>query len=111
MALPTALTFGGQKYTIKFIDNLKSHKKSELLGLCVFAKNEIHLDPNQGLSSLKSTLLHESVHAMANAMDWDAKEATVVKVEKLIYAMVKENPHLFRWLLEKEKPNHTEETL
>lgn len=100
MALPTSLRFGGQRYTVKLQDDLK-RKHRDLLGLCVYEKNEILLDPDQGLDSLKSTLLHEALHAGANAIDWDAREATVIKMERVVYALLKENRNLVRWLLEK----------
>lgn len=100
-ACPTKLQFGGQKYIVKFIKDLK-RKGQDLLGLCVYEKNEILLNPDQGLDSLKSTLLHEAIHAGASALDWEAKEATVVKVEKLVFALIRENPGFIRWLLARE---------
>lgn len=98
---PTKLRFGGQKYFVKFVTDLKQRGKV-LLGLCVYEKNEILLNPDQGLDSLKSTLLHEAIHAGANALDWDAKEATVIKIEKLIFSLLRENPGFIRWLLQRD---------
>ena len=109
MELVTKLTFGGQRYSVRLKDGLKQRGKS-LLGLCVYEKNEILLNPDQGLDSLKSTLLHEALHAGANALDWDAHEATIIKMEKVVYALIRENPNLVRWLLAKEKPASTGET-
>ena len=109
MECPTKLKFGGQHYLVRLKDGLKQRGKS-LLGLCVYEKNEILLNPNQGLDSLKSTLLHEALHAGANALDWDAQEATVIKMEKVVYALIRENPSLVRWLLTKEKSTSTGET-
>ena len=103
MGAPTKLRFGGQKYTIRYVEELQQKGKA-LLGLCVCEKNEIRLNPDQGADSLKSTLLHEAIHAAAHALDWEAKEATVVKVEKLVFALLRENPGFARWLLEKDKP-------
>lgn len=102
MKAPTELRFGGQIWKVVQKSGMVGKKKKPLLGECVYEKTTIHVEPKQSLDSYKSTLLHECVHAAANAMDWEAKEQTVIKIEKLIYALVKDNPGLFKWLMSKK---------
>jgi hypothetical protein len=49
---------------------------------------------------IKSSLLHEAVHASAHHMDWRTKEATIVKIEKLIFALIRDNPEFTKWIME-----------
>ena len=98
MKAPSELRFGGRIWKVEFVPQLIENKK-ELLGKCEFTSSTIRVLRTQSLDSLKSTLLHECIHARADAQDWDAKENTVIKIEKVIYAMLKDNPKLFRWLL------------
>jgi len=99
--MPVALRFGGQTWKVKLGKELEKTGK-QLLGKCDYTNTTILIDPDQSLDGFKSTLLHEAVHAQAHALDWDAKEKTVIKVEKLIYAMLRDNPTLFRWLLSRK---------
>ena len=98
MKAPDSLRFGGRIWKVELVSELLD-KKQELLGKCDYADSTIRVVKKQSLDSLKSTLLHECIHAQAEAQGWEAKEITVIKIEKLIYAMLKDNPKLFRWLL------------
>ena len=98
MKCPPALRFGGRIWKVEFVSQIPD-KNKELLGKCEFAESRIRIVKTQSLDSLKSTLLHECIHAQADAQDWEASEKTVIKIEKLMYTMIKDNPKLFRWLL------------
>ena len=98
MKAPLELRFGGRIWKAEFVSEIPDSKK-ELLGKCDFTDSRIRVVKKQSLDSLKSTYLHECVHAQADAQNWEATEKTVIKIEKLIYAMLKDNPKLFRWLL------------
>ena len=98
MKAPLELRFGGRIWKAEFVSEIPDSKK-ELLGKCDFTDSRIRVVKKQSLDSLKSTYLHECVHAQADAQNWEATEKTVIKIEKLIYAMRKDNPKLFRWLL------------
>ena len=58
----------------------------------------IKLSANQSLEGMKATLLHEAIHAQADAMEWNATEKTVLRVEKLLFSLIRNNPDLIRWL-------------
>ena len=93
--LPQSLRFGGTVYKVVYPPEI-SHRR---VGLTDHNKSVIHVSQEQSMDQMKSTLLHEAVHAGAHAMDWEAKEATVIKIEKLMFAMIRENPDLFKWIM------------
>jgi hypothetical protein len=50
---------------------------------------------------VKSSLLHETIHGAAHHMDWTTKEKTIVKIEKLMFTLVRENPDFITWIMER----------
>lgn len=92
---PTKLRFGGTEYKVLYLPKVTS---KDLAGSCDHPKSLIRISQDQSLEQMKSTLLHEAIHAESHAMDWDAKEATVIKMEKLFLSLLRNNPQLMEWI-------------
>lgn len=106
MKSPKTVRFGGVYYKVEYPEKVKSGK---LAGLCDHDKALIRVSSELGMEMQKSTLLHESLHAAAHHIDWKASEETIVKMEKMLMALLRDNPGFIRWLLQKDKEQVTSE--
>ena len=100
MKAPKRLRFGGTEYKVLYLPQVMEGRDKHLQGTCDYKKTLIQVSTDQSMEAMKSTTLHESIHAAAFQMDWEAKEATVLKMEKLFWSLLRDNPHLIKWLLE-----------
>ncbi len=79
----------GQKYSIEYHANIKTDDKDEVYGDTDKGRKRIRIDlaNNRGLADLKSTLLHECLHAILaqsgidNMLTDEVEEAIVVALE------------------------------
>ena len=86
-------------YQLSFPEKIDN---DELNGECDHDKCLIQVSLEQHPEMVKSTLLHESIHAAAHGIDWKIREGTVVKIEKMMFGLLRDNPELVAWILEKE---------
>jgi len=105
MKAPTKLRIGGQTYKVIYPPVLEGR-----VGDQDSTRTLIRVSQNQSLDGMKTTLLHEAIHAQAEAMDWAAKEPTVLKMEKLFFSLIRDNPNLIKWILHAEELQQTETT-
>lgn len=98
--IPKTLRFGGVFYKIAYPAKVKGGK---LAGRCDHDKALIEVSQEQAGDMQKSTLLHESLHAAAHHIDWSVTEKTIVKMEKMLMALIRDNPGFIKWLLQKDK--------
>jgi len=67
------------------------------LGRCDFTNQKIFVSTNQGMDSLKDTLLHEIIHGVAYLMgldDEDTEEAFVGRIATGLRLVIKDNAWL-----------------
>ena len=78
-----------------------SHKQA-LLGQCDHKALAIMLSPDQAPLALKSTLLHEVLHAVINTAGFEItdedEERLVSVLEAPLLQLVRDNPDLIAWL-------------
>jgi|SRR3990172_3263931 len=95
---PQTLRIGGVEYKILYPLEIKG----KLMGECDHDKSLILISQDQSQVMIQSTLLHEAIHTSAHHIDWKPREDTVRKIEKMIFALIRDNPEFVKWLLEKE---------
>jgi len=93
MKLPKSFRLFGKPWTIK-------RRKLKESGNCCHYKAEVQLDPRKTSSGqIKTTLLHEVVHAIEGDMDIKISEKDVNRISVGLYAWMKDNPKVVKWLL------------
>lgn len=76
-------------------------------GKCSPESCEIHLRQTQDIQQKKDTLLHECLHAVDEAMQLGLTEEQVYGLAGGVYALLHDNKHFAKWLL--ERSDETEE--
>ena len=101
MRKPTSFKFGHRRVKIKYISDKKANKLG-IYGQIDPSKNEIQLDKTLKPTQLINTLLHESVHLIAEHYHWNlpAKEEEMVceTVINGICDLLSQNPKLLSYL-------------
>lgn len=101
MRKPTSFKFGHRRVKIKYISDKKANKLG-IYGQIDPSKNEIQLDKTLKPTQLINTLLHESVHLIADHYHWNlpAKEEEMVceTVINGICDLLSQNPKLLSYL-------------
>jgi hypothetical protein len=78
-----------------------------LRGLCDHAAQRIFIEEPQQISLLKSTVLHEAIHAMADTIGFRWSETTVEQAEQVFFAILRDNPTFARWLIARDDPTNS----
>jgi hypothetical protein len=74
---------------------------ADLYGLCDKGKHVISLHPEQSPTRLRSTLVHELLHALCDLTGVDddkAEERIVTVLAPAVLALLQDNPRLVNWL-------------
>ena len=101
MRKPTSFKFGHRRVKIKYISDKKANKLG-IYGQIDPSKNEIQLDKTLKPTQLINTLLHESVHLIADHDHWNlpAKEEEMVSETVIngLCDLLAQNPKLLSYL-------------
>jgi hypothetical protein len=101
MRKPTSFKFGHRRVKIKYISDKKATKLG-IYGQIEPSKNEIVLDKTLKPTQLINTLLHESVHLIADHYHWNlpAKEEEMVSETVIngLCDLLAQNPKLLSYL-------------
>jgi len=90
MKIPKKINVKGQNYKIKFVKNLKNEEGEECDGLCDRKKRLIEIDSALKGGDLKSTFIHECLHAVViecslhEVISYGAEEIIVGNMESFL---------------------------
>lgn len=101
----------GQKYSIEYYDNIKTDDKEDVYGDTDKGKKRIRIDlsNNKSQSLVRSTLLHEVLHAILsqsgldNLLTDEVEEAIVVAIEHGLFPLVEFRPSIWERIRPKSK--------
>lgn len=97
---PTSVTVGPYRYKVVVDD---ARIPPDLYGLCDKGKHTISLHPDQSAVRLRSTLVHELLHALCDLTGVDddkAEERIVTVLAPALLEVLRKNPRLVDWLTE-----------
>ena len=97
---PASITVGPYRYGVTVDD---ARIPPDLYGLCDKGKHVVALHPDQSAVRLRSTLMHELLHALCDLTGVDddkAEERIVTVLAPALLALLRENPRLLEWLTE-----------
>lgn len=84
----------GKTYSVSLDEDMSNY------GECNYKKQTITYSPRQHDDQLKDTLLHEIIHAVDHAVHLELSEKQVHALAGGLYAVLKDNPELSKWLTE-----------
>lgn len=99
---PVRARIAGSYYKINYVPMIEHPEIGELAGDCNSSKQEIRISTNQVEDRQKTTLLHELIHAIADDLNYDWPEATVLQAERLTMMLLRDNPGLLEYIRRKE---------
>ena len=97
---PASVVVGPYRYRIVVDD---ARIPPDLYGQCDKGKHVVALHPDQSAVRLRSTLMHELLHALCDLTGVDddkAEERIVTVLAPALLALLRENPRLLEWLTE-----------
>jgi hypothetical protein len=97
---PNKIRILGKTYSVKFTNDAPVHEDAQ--GHCDYLK--LRLTVREGLAPAeeRSTLLHEALHAVSQAMGMNLSEAQVGRLEGGLFAMIRDNPEFIDYLKKKD---------
>lgn len=106
MKFPSKVRVGAHVYRLKYDIELRRH---ELTGLCSTDPQWISIAPGvMAATTERETVLHELLHAvwnqtaLAKKMTPDEQEEAIWQLAPLVLALLRDNPRLVTYLIEKE---------
>jgi Zn-dependent peptidase ImmA (M78 family) len=97
---PASVMVGPYRYKVVVDD---ARIPPDLYGLCDKGKHTISLHPDQSAVRLRSTLVHELLHALCDLTGVDddkAEERIVTVLAPALLEVLRKNPRLVDWLTE-----------
>ena len=76
------------------------HENEVVHGLCEPTKCIISISEDQDIQNKKDTVIHECAHAIAEAMGTDIPEQHILILGTGLYAWMRENPLLIKWIMQ-----------
>lgn len=95
MQIPTSLRIFGKDYTVEFESRLNSGTNLEY-GHIDYNFSKIKINPDYGEQAQQEALIHEIVHGIDDALSLDMGEACVHRFAVGLYAVIKDNPDIFK---------------
>lgn len=95
---PQRVKIVGKNYSVVVVDKVD---EEDSLGDSDEPSQQITIRRCQHFEAAKDTVLHEIVHAIDHAMGMDLAEQQVVGIAAGVLQVLRENPKLARFLLEK----------
>ena len=95
MNIPQVIRIIGKDYAVQYEDRLNTGTNMAH-GHIDFEKALIRLNPSsQEAQGQRQTLLHEIIHGICDAFDFDLDEGPVDKLATGLFAVIQDNPALF----------------
>lgn len=102
MNAPKRLKIAGSTYKVLMVDEpILADDGAELAGDCLASESRIRVNTRQSHDRVRSTLLHESIHAVSDELNYDWPEGLVLQAERVFYMLIKDNPGLLRYVRER----------
>lgn len=103
MADPKRLRVAGTTYTIHWADApIFDDAGDAILGDCDDTTKTIRMSLTaSGHDQKRSTLLHESLHATSDELNYGWTEKMVLQAERVMFMLLRDNPGYVRWLMQK----------
>lgn len=104
--MPTEIKVGPLAYSVtadSLSQILAEHSsRSSLHGQCDNKALSIMLAPDQAPMAMKSTLVHEVLHAVISTagfdIEYEAEERLIRVLEAPLFQLIRDNPELIAWL-------------
>jgi len=96
MDLPKSVKVGHVVYELHYNDKLKDGDE-DLHGIC---QENSYIAVNPRYSTVRSTLVHEILHAIDYYLGENLSERVVTSVSNMLFAVLKDNPDVVAYLLE-----------
>jgi len=93
--IPTTVKIGGHIIDVVFTNNCDEISFDEI-GKTILAKNIIRINTNYPKSRQEECLLHELVHNCLYDLHEEQDEAMVERLGTMFYAIIKDNPNIFK---------------
>lgn len=92
----------GKTYWVTVIDQPElAIDGARVYGVTNNKQQHINLDRNQGFDQIRETLLHELIHVWEGSFKITIKHEDVYSLAVFLYSVMKDNPKLVNWLMEK----------
>jgi hypothetical protein len=96
---PASLKILGKKWSVDYVKD--SPLEKDELGICDLEKQAIHVKDGLPGEQERSTLLHETIHAISDSLGLNLNEKQVQGLETGLFDMNTRNPRLFTYLRKK----------
>ena len=100
---PERIQIIGKRFDIKWLTGDDPILPLDQVGECDTAEQEISIRNNLKPDTEKDTMLHETIHAVSDAMGLDMTEEQVMGLASGLLAVLLDNPTFARYLIKKEK--------
>ena len=104
--LPLRVNILGKYYTISWVDKVDDEGN---VGETVDSKQRILILEDQGFENERDTVVHECTHAIDYQLQIGLKERQVHLVAAGIFSLLRANPKLVRYLLQKSPTQEQED--
>ena len=92
----------GKTYWVTVIDQPEiAIDGPRVYGVTDNKQQNINLAKEQGFDQLRETLIHELIHVWEGSFKITIKHEDVYSLSVFLYAVLKDNPRLVNWLMEK----------
>lgn len=106
MDLPDRVLIGPLKYDIGFDDFAADEDEGWLYGQTRHRSATIRINPNQALTQMRDTVLHEILHAtfnqFPNELDHDTEEKFIRGLTPHLLSVIRFNPEIIEFLMEED---------
>lgn len=89
--LPRKVRVKRKSYKVKYPTELVCESRGELHGAVTFRDKLIEIAKDEDLEEMESTIIHELLHALSHEYRLGLKEDKVIKIEKALYQLFKDN--------------------
>lgn len=97
---PASLKILGKKWSVDYVKDTPLEKDE--MGLCDLEKQAIHIKEGLPAEQERSTLLHESIHAISDSLGLGLSEKQVQGLETGMFDLNSRNPKFFSYLRRKK---------
>ncbi len=95
-ALPRFIHVLGQKFSVTEQPDVLHDDGTAVRGLCITNDQHILIDFNQHPEGRAETLLHESLHALEDALQLELGEDTIRRLSRGLFALLRDNSALVK---------------
>lgn len=102
--LPKRVRVLGRTYDVEYQPIVRATPRGrKLRGYCDHGAQKLVIEFPQQPSLLRSTVLHEALHATADTIGFKWSEKMVEQAEQVMFALLRDNPPLTRWLISRDE--------